>query len=239
MDAEKNIQNFSNQELKRLKEERRELEMADKEAEKAKVEPAPQPVDIYQRNRDRIYEVNQKSFPKGSSRAVDMSVYAVVDGVGAEGLAKAYKRAQDDIDALEDQGERGRANIRRQQYMQENFLPAVEIVVNSTSPDEVLANQKALQELDKYALVSTGASGKGYTATYIRQAYGSQLGQQEGRSDASVRSEVMRINSLLDEGQIRTAVGIANKLKDKIDKGEAMADDVDYDLLGRVVSFYK
>lgn len=209
------------------------------EEQQAAMAAIPQPVDIYQRNKDRMYEVSQKSFPKGSSRAVDMSVYAVVDGVGTEGLAKAYKRAQDDIDALEDQGERGRANIRRQQYMQENFLPAVEIVVNSTSPDEVLANQKALQELDKYALVSTGASGKGYTATYIRQAYGNQLGQQEGRSDASVRSEVMRINSLLDEGQIRTAVGIANKLKDKIDKGEAMADDVDYDLLGRVVSFYK
>ena len=239
MDIDKNIQDFSKQEIGRLKNERKELEAADAELAKNSPEPIPQPVDIYQRNRDRIYEVNQKSFPKGSSRAVDMSVYAVIDGVGAEGLTKAYKRAQDDIDALEDQGERGRANIRRQQYMQENFLPAVEIVVNATSPDEVLANQKALQELDKYALVSTGASGKGYTATYIRQAYGNQLGQQEGRSDDFVRSEVMRINSLLDEGQIRTAVGIANKLKDKIDKGEAMADDLSYDLLGRVVSFYK
>ena len=199
--------------------------------------PTSEPVDIYQRTQDRIYEVSQKSYPKGSSRAVNMSVYSVIDGVGAEGLAKAYKRAQDDVDALKDQGERGRAELRRQQYMQEYFLPAVEIVVNSTSPDEVLSNQKALRELDKYALLE--GSGKGYTATYIRQAYGNQLGQQEGRSDASVRSGVMRINSLLDSGQIRTAVGIANDLKEKIDKGEAMADDIDYDLIGRVVSFYK
>ena len=77
-----------------------------------------------------------------------------------------------------------------------------------------------------------------YTANYIRQAYGNQLGQVEGRSDPSVRSDIRRINMLLDEGQVRTAVGIANKLKDKIDKGDAMADDVDYNLIGRVVSFF-
>ena len=198
--------------------------------------PASAPVDIYQRNQDRIYDVSQKSYPKGSSHAVNMSVYSVIDGVGAEGLAKAYKRAQDDVDALKDQGERGRAELRRQQYMQEYFLPAVEIVVNSTSPDEVLSNQKALQELDKYTLLE--GSGKGYTATYIRQAYGNQLGQQEGRSDASVRSGVMRINTLLDNGEIRSAVGIANDLKDKINKGEAQADDIDFELIGRVTSYF-
>lgn len=195
------------------------------------------PIDIYQRDMERVDAVRRKSYPRGSSKAVDMSVYAVIDGVGAEGLAKAYKRAQDDIDVLKDQGERGRAQIRRQQYMQEDFLPAVEIVVNSTSPDEVLANKRALNELDKYALLE--GSGKGYTATYIRQAYGNQLGQKEGRSDASVRSEVMRINSMLDNGQVRTAVSIANQIKDKIDRGENQADEVDYELLSRVVSFYK
>lgn len=198
--------------------------------------PTPEPVDVYQRNQDRIYDVSQKSYPKGSSHAVNMATAAVIDGVGAEGLAKAYKRAQDDVDALKDQGERGRAEIRRQQYMQEYFLPAVEIVVNSTSPDELLSNQKALQELDKYVLLE--GSGKGYTATYIRQAYGNQLGQQTGRSDASVRSGVMRINALLDDGEIRSALGIANDLLDKIKRGAAMADDVDYSLLGRVASFY-
>lgn len=228
MDIQENIKEFSMDELERLKNERRSPG-----GEDAVVES----VDIYQRDRDRIREANRKSYPRGSSKAVDMSVYAVIDGVGAEGLAKAYKRAQDDIDVLKDQGERGRAQIRRQQYMQEDFLPAVEIVVNSTSPDEVLANKRALNELDKYALLE--GSGKGYTATYIRQAYGNQLGQKEGRSDASVRSEVMRINSMLDNGQVRTAVSIANRIKDKIDRGENQADEVDYELISRVVSFYK
>lgn len=208
-----------------------------KKAEKSGGGSPFEPVDIYQRDQDRAYEVSQKSYPKGSSPVVGIAVASVLDGAGGEGLIKAYKRAQDDVDALKDQGERGRAQIRRQQYMQEDFLPAVEIVVNSTSPDEVLANKRALNELDKYALLE--GSGKGYTATYIRQAYGNQLGQKEGRSDASVRSEVMRINSMLDNGQVRTAVGIANRIKDKIDQGENQADEVDYELISRVVSFYK
>lgn len=194
-------------------------------------------VDIYQRNQNRIYDVSQKNYPKGSSRDVDMSLYAVVDGMGAEGLSHAYHEAQEDIDTLKERGERGRVEIRRNQYMQEYFLPAVEVVVNSTSPDEVLNSKKALDILDKYTLLE--GSGKGYTASYIRQAYGNQLGQQEGRSDASVRSDVMRINAMLDNGEIRSAVGVAEKLKDKIDSGEAMADDLDYELIGRVVSFYK
>ena len=212
-----------------------EKEMARRQA---KTQPAylPEPVDIYQQTQDRIYDVSQKSYPKGSSAIVNMAVDSVLDGMGAEGLVRAYKRAQDDIDALKDQGERGRAELRRKQYMEENFLPAVEIVVNSTSPDEVLSNARALDDLDKYVLLE--GSGKGYTATYIRQAYGNQLGQVTGRSDDSVRSGVMRINALLDDGQIRTAVGIASKLKDQIDKGEHIADDIDYELLGRVVSFY-
>lgn len=214
-----------------------DIKKSEENKESGNVEDITETIDIYQRNQDRINDVKRKSFPNGSSKAVDMSVYAVVDGVGAEGLAHAYHEAQEDIDTLKERGENGRAEVRRGQYMQEFFLPAVEIVVNSTSPDEVLNSKRALDTLDKYALV--GGSGKGYTATYIRQAYGNQLGQQEGRSDPSVRSDVIRINAMLDDGQIRTAVSIANKIKDKIDRGEAMADDIDYSLIGRVVSFYK
>lgn len=196
----------------------------------------PEPVDIYQQSQDRIYDASQKAYPKGASKIVNMAVNAVIDGHGADGLAKAFQRVKDDINALKERGERGRAALIRQQYMQEDFLPAVEVVVNSTSPDEVLNSKKALDELDKYALLE--GAGKGYTASYIRQAYGNQLGQQTGRSDASVRSGIMRINALLDDGQVRTAYGIANGLKKKIDEGEAIADDIDYDLLGRVVAFY-
>ena len=196
----------------------------------------PFPIDIYLRNKKRADDVAKKSYPKGSSQAVNMSTYAVIDGVGAEGLAKAYNKAKDDIEALKEKGERGRAEVLRQQYMNENFLPAIEIVVNSTSPDEVLNSEQALRELDKYALLE--GSGKGYTATYIRQAYGNQLGQKEGRSDPSVRSEVMHINTLLDSGQNRIAYGVAKKLKDRIDRGENQADDLDYETISRIVAYF-
>ena len=49
----------------------------------------------------------------------------------------------------------------------------------------------------------------------------------------------MRLNALLDDGQVRTAFGLANKLKEQIDKGEAQADDIDYNLIARIVAFYK
>lgn len=194
------------------------------------------PIDIYLRNKKRADNVLKKKYPKGSSNIVAMSVDSVVDGMGSEGLAHAFRRAKEDIETLKEQGERGRAEIVRQQYMNEYFLPAVEFVVNSASPDEVLNSKKVLDELDEYVLLE--GSGKGYTATYIRQAYGNQLGQQEGRSDATVKSEVRQINSLLDNGQIRAAVSVANKIKEKIDKGNAMSDDVDYELISRIVSFY-
>lgn len=198
--------------------------------------PMPAPVDIYQRNRDRVESVNKKSFPRGSSAVVNVAVQSVINGEGADGLVKAYNEAKNESDALKQRGERGRAELRRQQYMQEYFLPALELVINATSPDEVLNSEKALKEMDKYVLLE--GSGTGYTASYIRQAYGNQLGQAEGRSDASVRSGVMRINALLDQGEVRMALGIANNLKQKIDKGDAIADDADYELIGRIVAFY-
>lgn len=217
-----------------------EKNLSKRAEEKAKAQEElpviPEPVDIYQRNQDRLYEYKQKSFPKGASAIVNTAVTSVIEGAGAEGLARAYKRAKDDSEALKDKGERGRAQLVKQQYMQEHFLPAVELVVNSSSPDELLSSPKALDELDKYALLE--GSGKGYTATYVRQAYGNQLGQVEGRSDDFVRSGVRRINMLLDDGQVRTAVSMANNLKKKIENGEAIADDSDYDLIGRVVAYF-
>lgn len=194
------------------------------------------PLDIYKRNQDRIYENSKRKYPNGSGRAVEMSAYAVINGLGGEGLACAYRKAKDDVDMLKSKGERGRAELVRQQYMNENFLPAIEVVINATSPDEVLNSSKVLKELDNYALLE--GAGKGYTASYIRQAYGNQLGNREGHTEPSVRSEMTRINQLLDEGQVRTAYSMADKLKKKIDDGAAMADDVDYSLLGRIVSFF-
>ncbi len=231
MDIDENIQQFKEAELKRLKDARKGSD--DESVESV----ATETVDLYQRDQDRIFDVSNKTFPKGSSFAVNMATTAVIDGQGTEGLSKAYRKAKDDIAALKDMGERGRAELMRKQYMEESFLPAVEIVANSTSPDELLSNARALEELDKYAMLE--GSGKGYTATYIRQAYANQLGQVTGRSDPYVRDSIVRINALLDIGENRSAYGMASQLKDQIDRGERKADDTDYDFIGRIVAFYK
>lgn len=194
------------------------------------------PLDIYKRNADRINANSRKKYPNGASRAVDIAANAVIEGYGGIGLARRHKKAKSDIEMLKSHGERGRSELLRQQYMQEDFIPAVEVIVNATSPDEVLNDKKVLSELDKYALLA--GDGKGYTASYIRQAYGNQLGDKTSRTDPSIRSDIIRIHELLDNGEVRTAYSIADRIKKKVDDGDITADEIDYDLIGRIVSFY-
>jgi hypothetical protein len=119
--------------------------------------------------------------------------------------------------------------------MQEKFLPAVEAVINYASPDELLNCREALSALDKMA-IGVG-SMKGYTASYVRQAYGNALGQKEGDSDPTVTEMMRRIKSLVRDDQYRTAIGMAKKLKKQIDDGQHIASAEDYDVIGRMVAY--
>lgn len=200
-------------------------------------EPAPWlPIDIYQNDRRKQILNAKKDFPRGSRAVVLAATEAVIDGGnGPEGLAHAKKRAEDDCESLAANGYKDRAALRKQQYMEEKFLPAVEVVIDHSSPDELLNCKEALNALDDMA-VGTG-SMKGYTAAYVRQAYGDVLGKQRGASDPIVSAELKRIKSLVAQDQIRTAIGIAQKLKRKIDDGEAMAEPEDYAVIGRIVAY--
>lgn len=204
------------------------------------VEPPYVPVDIYQRNYDTRWEELNKKRPKGSSMLVKAVTESIINGsIPGEGLAAAHKKAEDDSDSLRDRGEIERADIARRQYMDEKFLPAVEAVVNYTSPDELLNCKDALDALDKYALGI--GKPKGYTAAYVRQAYGDMLGQDLNgnldRSDDAVKKAVCKIRELADHDEIRTAIGVANQIKKQIDDGEHIATDEDYALIGRVSAF--
>lgn len=210
--------------------------------EKEVEEEAPyEPVDIYQRDQNARWEESKKVRPKGSSVLVKTTTESVIngDGVPGAGLAHSYKRAKDDSDSLKERGEIERADMARKQYMDEEFIPAVEAVVNYTSPDELLNCKEALDAFDKYAL-GVGTP-KGYTAAYIRQAYGNVLGQDLNgildRSDDAVRSAVCRIKLLADRDEIGTAVAVARQIKKSIDKGEHLANDDDYAIIGRVAAF--
>lgn len=213
---------------------------ASREAVKKELEGEPASViegDIYQKGRKSQYENAKKSYPKGASTAVLELTKDIIKGEdGREGLARAFRRYGRDSDLLCGQGERERANLLKQQYMEEQFLPAVEVVANLTSPDELLNCAKALELFDQY--VMSAGSGTGYTAAYLKAAYKDALGNTTRMSDPTVRDEVMRIRDLVDRDQIRTAFGIAKKLKKSIDSGEHLASDEDYELVGRIASYW-
>ena len=204
-----------------------------------KEEPMPEPIDIYQRNADARAEEAKRVRPNGSSPVVKAVTQKIVSGDGGAGLAAFYRRARDDSDLLRRRGDITRADMVRQQYMDEHFIPAVEAVIGFSSPDELLNSTEALNALDELVL-STG-SGKGYTASYVKSAYGNLLGQNlngnYNRSDDTVINAVHRIKLLADIDEVRSAIGIAKQIKDKIDNGDNIASDEDYELISRVVSY--
>lgn len=198
-----------------------------------KVAPEWQPIDLYRNTQRKLLANSKKEFPKGSRALVMAATKDVIDGQG--GLARARKKAEDDSESLRANGYKDRAELMKQQYMEEKFLPAIELVIEYTSPDELLNCKEALSALDKMALGVGSMSG--YTAAYVRQAYGDVLGQMRGGSDPTVAAEMQRIRSLVSNDQIRTAIGLATKLKKQIDNGEHMAEPEDYAVLGRIVSY--
>ena len=203
-------------------------------AEEEETEQLPPPVDIIQVQRDAEREYAKKRFPKGARAQVNATVKDVVDGAGTSSLARAYEKARDDSETLDKMGDHMRAQIIRNQYMQEKFLPAVEIVVNFASPDELLNAEDALKTLDKYALGVGSMSG--YTAAYVREAYKNSLGQDTQLSSPFVTHGIDRLNGLLDSDQMVLARGLATKLKKKIDAGETIASQEDYDLISTVAN---
>lgn len=198
-------------------------------------------VDMYQQDVNKMRDESKKRRPRGSSPVVLASTKAAIsgDGMPANGLAQAYKRAKEAVVALKVKGEPGRADMVKRQYMEENFLPAVETIIRFSSPDELLNCKEALKTLDKYVL-GTG-SMSGYTASYVRSAYGDLLGKdldnRFDKSDPAISQMVMRVRVLSDKGDIRNAIGVAKQAKKQVDNGENMASEYDYDLISRVVAY--
>lgn len=192
----------------------------------------PSPVDMLQVQRDVQRDYAKKQFPRGARAQVNATIEDVVNGAGTDSLARAYKRAKDDSEVLEEMGDHRRAQLVRTQYMQERFLPAVEIVVNFTSPDELLNSREGLKALDEYALGVGSMSG--YTEAYVRKAYENSLGAMQSASSPSVTDAVMRINGYLDSDQMLSARALANKIKKSIDDGKDIASEEDYNLVAMV-----
>lgn len=209
--------------------------------DKEEPEAVPEFVDIYQNNASALLKESKAKRPRGSAPIVNIVTRAVIsgDGVPGNGLMHTSKRVKDEIKNLQEKGFRGRADILRKQYMEERFIPAVETVIRYSSPDELLNSNEALKALDQYA-IGTGKSN-GYTASYVRQAYGDLLGKdldnRFDRSDAYVADIARRIKLLSAYDNIRAAVGLANQAKKAIDNGEHIAGEDDYALIVRVANF--
>lgn len=192
------------------------------------------PVDLYQERQKELRQDRSMNYPRGSSALVLATVKNIVEGAGTNSLALAYKRAKDDSELLKKNGSIERAQLVCDQYNEEKFLPAVELTVNLTSPDELLNSREALAILDKYVL---GVGNKqGFTASYVRSAYQNMLGRTRSLSDSTVQHFVERINGLLDTDQMRAAQGLADRVKKMVDKGEHIASEQDYLLIRKVAN---
>lgn len=190
-------------------------------------------VDVYDINRKARLEESKTSRPNGSPSIV----LKVTQDIISERLGRAYKKARDDSELLEKQGEPERAKLVRDQYMQEWFLPSIESVIMFASPDELLNATKALSALDELVLNETG--GSGYTASYVRTAYKDSMGNSRDLSDPTVKRAVTRIKDLADCGNNRLCYGLAKQIKKQIDDGEHIASDVDYELISRVSAYFR
>ena len=185
------------------------------------------PKDLYNETEKSLRDESRKTYPHGAS-----TLMKKIAEEGLQALARAKKRAEVDSEYWKERGDEERAELVKQQYIEDHFLPTVEMVIIASTPDEVLNAKDVLKEFDDL----TFEYGPGYTASYIRTAYGDQLGNASNSSDGYVRETVERIKMLAANDQIRAAYGMAKKLKDEIDKGNHTADDIDYEVITRVAT---
>lgn len=147
-------------------------------------------------------------------------------------IAPAFRKAKAESEYWKEHGDTQRYQWITQQYMEDYFHPALEALVRLNSSDEVASSAKAAGELDKYVLIP-GGKANGYTSSFVRSLY--ELSGASDMSDAAVQNAIRKIRGLVDQDQIRAAVGVATQIKNKIDAGENMANEEDYDLIQRVI----
>lgn len=183
--------------------------------------------DLYRDRQNKRHKDNKRGSVHGCSPILKSNAIAAIHR-----LEPQYNQFNGAYKHFMEIGEREKAEQLREQYQLEDFLPAVEAVVASSTPDEVLNASWVLEKLDEFS-----ASGRGYTEAYLKQAYGDMLGQVEGRSDGVVNEAVGRIRMLGAKGMTRAAVAEAKNIKKAIDKGENIASEDDYILISRVANF--
>lgn len=204
-------------------------EEAVEEATVVEEQPAAQPTDLLQQQRDQWRGAETRGSRGAKPRMkLDLSI------IDTEAIKSARKKALDDSEYYQNIGNKQYASMIKQQYMQDVFLPAVDALVKLNGMGAVQANQDILRQLDALTLLD-GTRGNGYTEALVASLYRPE-GQVE-RSDEQVRQAVRELIGLCENDQIRTAVGRANDLKKRIDAGENVATSSDYELIQKVALY--
>lgn len=190
----------------------------------------PVPRDYYTEYAKQYRKLDGMNFPNGSSGKVLINANEVI-----RTLKQAYLVAKERAERLANNGDTSRAQMVIDQYMNENFMPAIEAIVRTNSADELLNSKESIDALDEYVLTPNG-SGKGFTRSFVQSLYNEELGGTIAKSDMEVRHAVEEIKELAFKGQVRSAVGKATKLLQQIDMGAHQADEDDYALLLKVAS---
>lgn len=195
-----------------------------KEAPEEAVPAAPR--DLYTEYQDVFRK--QRPMPHGARAKVSLDAEVSLKGMKAQ-----YEAAKHQSEMLEARGEKGLAKMVREQYMQEKFLPAVEALILTNSVDDIMNATNILDLLDSYAMTDAGKA-KGFTRSFIRSLYGEEIGLTSPNSDSVVREGVDTIKGLVYSGNIRAAIGKATKMLERIDSGEQIASNEDYELIQKV-----
>lgn len=196
------------------------------EVEVSEVESQRMP-DLYRDKQEQRREDGKKSHLRGCNAILKGSAEAAISR-----LEPQYRQFKGAYEHFKDEKQMDKAIQLKEQYQMEDFLPAVEALVLSSTPDELLNSKEILSRLDDLS-----GSGKGYTEAYLKQAYDDMLGQVEGLSDGEVAESVRVIRDLGAKGQTRGAMSVAKDIKRKIDRGENIASEEDYILISRVANF--
>lgn len=186
----------------------------------------PQAQDYYQMQANAAYEASKRPTAYGSPAEMKQVVKELV-GNASEKYYNAYKHQYDHlVDANDMNGAKQMAN----EYMMYHALPIIASLVETYGADAVINSPDTLEQLDSIMLTGNGA-GDGYTRAYIKQMYSQNLGTNGSKSDIEVIRGLQKATGIASQGDIRSAVGMAKTLKEKIDRGELSASPEDYSKL--------
>lgn len=188
--------------------------------------PVPQPTDYYQMQANAAHEASQRPTTYGSPAEMKQVVKELVDNT-SEKYYNAYKHQ---YDHLVDANDMDSAKQMANEYMMYHALPVIASLVETYGADAIINSPGTLEQLDSIMLTGNGA-GDGYTRAYIKQMYSQNLGTNGSKSDIEVTRGLQKATGIASQGDIRSAVGIAKTLKEKIDRGELSASSEDYSKL--------